>query len=240
MNDHGVATRIRNGFASRSLLFALAILASQAGCASITRGTTEEVEFISVPPGARVYTQPATVDCVTPCYLELKSKKHYIVNFELKGYEPAQERLTPKFAGAGAAGFAGNILIGGLIGMGVDTATGASKVLRPNPLKVTLVPKPGQPAPQAGSEVQAPAVPTIPAPEIPAPPAALVSQCIQPALVDREACLGRLRLGMTKVESVALLGTPDGASRDQKTHRYGDRYLKFDAADVLTAIGDKP
>jgi len=235
MRDQGVFTRIRNGFERRLLLALVSVLATQAGCATITRGTTEEVEFISDPPGARVTLQPATVDCFTPCYLELKSKRSYFVNFELEGYEKAQVKLEAKFAGAGAAGFAGNVLIGGLIGMGVDSATGALKVLRPNPVRVTLVAKPGHPAPKPASEPAAPAAPTIPA-----PPAELVSQCIQPAVVDRETCLGRMRLGMTKSESVALLGEPDGTSRDRKVYRYGDRYLKFDAADVVVAIGDKP
>ena len=43
-------------------------------------------------------------------------------------------------AGAGAAGMAGNIVLGGLIGAAVDAGTGATKQLKPNPVKVTLVP----------------------------------------------------------------------------------------------------
>jgi hypothetical protein len=35
-------------------------------------------------------------------------------------------------------GVAGNVLVGGIIGLGVDAATGASQDLVPNPLKVTL------------------------------------------------------------------------------------------------------
>jgi hypothetical protein len=33
---------------------------------------------------------------------------------------------------------AGNVLVGGLIGVGVDAASGATKELKPNPLAVTL------------------------------------------------------------------------------------------------------
>ena len=33
----------------------------------------------------------------------------------------------------------GNVLLGGIIGMGIDTATGASKRFVPNPVRVTLV-----------------------------------------------------------------------------------------------------
>ena len=36
---------------------------------------------------------------------------------------------------------AGNVVVGGLIGVGVDSWTGAAKDLRPNPIKVTLVPR---------------------------------------------------------------------------------------------------
>jgi hypothetical protein len=66
---------------------------------------------------------------------------------------------------SGAAGFAGNILAGGLIGMGVDAATGAAQDHKPNPVIVTLRPKgthasphavgprmkPARPAPEAGT-----------------------------------------------------------------------------------------
>jgi hypothetical protein len=44
-------------------------------------------------------------------------------------------------AGAGAAGVAGNVLVGGLIGIGVDMATGASQDLVPNPVNVKLEPE---------------------------------------------------------------------------------------------------
>jgi hypothetical protein len=36
---------------------------------------------------------------------------------------------------------AGNVLLGGVIGAGVDAATGATKQLKPNPVQVTLVAK---------------------------------------------------------------------------------------------------
>ena len=42
------------------------------------------------------------------------------------------------YGGAGGAAMAGNVLIGGVIGAGVDSVTGAAKVLSPNPLKIEL------------------------------------------------------------------------------------------------------
>lgn len=41
-------------------------------------------------------------------------------------------------ATSGGAALAGNVLVGGIIGLGVDAATGASKELTPNPVRVTL------------------------------------------------------------------------------------------------------
>lgn len=181
------------------------------------------------------------VECTTPCRQELRRKRDYLVTFEKEGYQPSQATLSPKFGGAGAAGFAGNVLLGGLVGMGVDAATGASTVLRPNPLRVTLEPNPVSMSSSGGTPSTGAAATRWTPPQPPAPPPASAQpQCIQPGLVDREICHGRLRIGMTKSESVALLGTPDGASRDQLTHRYGDRYLKFDGSDALLAISDKP
>ena len=45
-----------------------------------------------------------------------------------------------RIANAGAAGFAGNILLGGIIGMGVDAASGAALEHYPNPVVATLQP----------------------------------------------------------------------------------------------------
>ena len=40
--------------------------------------------------------------------------------------------------GEGTAMMAGNIVFGGIIGAGVDAATGANMTLQPNPVEVTL------------------------------------------------------------------------------------------------------
>jgi hypothetical protein len=49
-------------------------------------------------------------------------------------------QLTTEVPATGAAGFAGNILVGGLVGMGVDAVTGAATDHKPNPVIVTLQP----------------------------------------------------------------------------------------------------
>jgi hypothetical protein len=65
-----------------------------------------------------------------------------------EGYEPQVIPLTKEIPGSGAAGFAGNLLVGGLVGMGVDAATGAAQDHKPNPVIVTLQPiRPVSPRP---------------------------------------------------------------------------------------------
>ena len=46
--------------------------------------------------------------------------------------------VTHKTADAGAAGVAGNVFVGGIIGLAVDAETGASQDLVPNPVDVKL------------------------------------------------------------------------------------------------------
>jgi hypothetical protein len=53
----------------------------------------------------------------------VKRSADITVNITKEGYEPAVVPLTKEVVGAGAAGFAGNILVGGGVGMAVDAVT---------------------------------------------------------------------------------------------------------------------
>lgn len=121
-----------------SLLLVGATLAIQ-GCATITRGTTEVLVIETTPSGADVSLSNG-LRCFTPCALEVKRKSNLVVDITKAGYEPARLNVLSEVAGAGAAGMAGNVILGGVIGAGVDAATGATKRLVPNPVKVTLNP----------------------------------------------------------------------------------------------------
>ena len=129
----------------------VALCAVVGGCASVTRGTTENLTIVSTPPGAE-----ATISgldnptaCVTPCTVVVKRNADISVSVAKQGYEPQVVQLTKEIPAAGAAGFAGNVLIGGLVGMGVDAVTGAATDHKPNPVDVTLQPlaPPARPAP---------------------------------------------------------------------------------------------
>lgn len=107
------------------------------GCATITRGSKDFFEIESEPTGATVALSNG-LNCITPCGMELPRKHAFTASFTLEGYKPLDVEVVPKQAAAGTAGMAGNVLIGGLIGIVTDSTTGAMKDLHPNPLIVTL------------------------------------------------------------------------------------------------------
>lgn len=123
-------------------LFQLTAIASLAvalsACATVTRGTKDAWEITSEPSGARVETSNGFFCEATPCAIKMPRKSEFTATVTKAGYKPGKVSVTNKVAGAGAAGMAGNVLVGGLIGVGVDATTGAMLDLTPNPAKVVL------------------------------------------------------------------------------------------------------
>lgn len=127
------------------------------GCATITRGTKEVLVVESEPGGAAVQLSNGMTG-LTPTSFKIPRKGAVTVTVFKDGYETAVVEVHTQVAGAGAAGMAGNVLIGGLIGAGIDAASGGMLEHKPNPVRVTLVPvrtKP-PPAPTPDEEFQAP------------------------------------------------------------------------------------
>jgi hypothetical protein len=131
-----------------------------AGCATVTRGTSQKFVIESSPPAAHVALSTGQV-CVTPCRLKLKRKNGFTATFTKTGFEPYNAAVKSRFSGGGAAAGAGNVLTGGLIGAAVDGSSGALNNLTPNPLKVRLVASAPPPAPDPAA---APGGPTNPRP----------------------------------------------------------------------------
>jgi hypothetical protein len=102
------------------VLLAAAIAAPCVGCASVTRGTTENISISSTPAGATAEITGLEIPttCVTPCVVQAKRNADITVTVNKEGYEPQIIPLTKEIPGTGAAGFAGNVLLGGLVGMG--------------------------------------------------------------------------------------------------------------------------
>jgi hypothetical protein len=150
-----------------------------AGCASVTRGTTELVTFDSEPSGAEMRSivdypcggpcpppdkglgsnQPYSASdeeirtpivpgpsCVTPCSIAVARNEELIVTFTKPGFEPQTAKLSRSVSGGGGVATAGNIILGGAVGLVADAATGASTDHHPNPLRVVLIPVRSAPA----------------------------------------------------------------------------------------------
>ena len=141
------------------VLVSIAAGLALSGCATITRGTTDQVQVVSEPSGANVRSSMGQT-CITPCTLQVSRKDEFTLTVSKAGFTDESVPVKTQVAGSGAAGFAGNVLVGGIIGMGADAYTGATLEHVPNPVTVTLqatappapariAPKPRKPAPKA-------------------------------------------------------------------------------------------
>lgn len=125
----------------RMVVLTLACACLISGCASAVRGTTEKVVINAVPTEAAIRTSLGHSCPASPCTIEVSRKTEFTAYAELQGYKPGQAYIATKVSGEGAAGMAGNILIGGVIGIGVDAISGATLDHYPNPVTITLVPE---------------------------------------------------------------------------------------------------
>ncbi len=100
------------------LLFSLCLLVS--GCATLFKGTYQEVSFNSDPQRADVFVDGKRMG-QTPMALNLQTKKDYTIEFRAMGFEPQTYVITNKIG-------AGWIILDaftGPIGIIVDAVTGA-------------------------------------------------------------------------------------------------------------------
>ncbi len=122
------------------VLVAALAAAPLAACATITRGSDEPVQFVSEPAGAEVRTTLGYGCPTTPCTLQIPRKDSFVATFELPGHRSEQVVVSTRVSGGGAAGLAGNVIAGGIIGVVVDANTGASMDHVPNPVMARLEP----------------------------------------------------------------------------------------------------
>ena len=122
----------------RQFVFVTAAALLAGSCASVTRGTTNQVQINSSPPEAQARTSMGHI-CITPCTLQFARKDEFTVLFSKPGYHSVEIPVKAQIAGAGAAGFAGNVIAGGVVGMVVDASTGATLEHVPNPVTATLI-----------------------------------------------------------------------------------------------------
>ena len=91
-----------------------------ASCASILKGTHQEVNFNSTPQKARVIVNGTDMG-ESPLSLKLESKKDYVIEFRAEGFKPK----TVAIANHVGAGWIILDVLCGLVPVIVDAATGA-------------------------------------------------------------------------------------------------------------------
>lgn len=109
-------------------------------CATAVRGRNQDLLVTSEPSNADVSLSSGQKG-VTPVTFQVARKDPLTVTVSKAGFKSETIHLTPKATGGGVAAGAGNIIAGGIIGVGVDAATGAMLDLTPNPVNVTLQPQ---------------------------------------------------------------------------------------------------
>lgn len=128
---------------TKILLPLLTIVFLFSGCAFIMHGRFQTVDFTSQPKGAKVIidgkeygTTPQSVSLRRIGRLkgEPLEKLFYNVKIELDGFYPYELKVKRELDGW----FFGNILIGGLVGLIIDSATGSMYKLNPDQVIATL------------------------------------------------------------------------------------------------------
>lgn len=162
------------------LIAAAFTVSALSACATVTRGTTTEFRVESTPPGAKVETSNGFSCASTPCTFNMPRKEAFDITVSKKGFQDSKTSISSELSGAGAAGLAGNVIAGGLIGMGIDATSGALKDLKPNPLQVTLTPI------EVAEKVAAPVAEPAPA-SVPQPAATPATAATPTAAADAAA-----------------------------------------------------
>jgi uncharacterized protein YceK len=120
-----------------TIILAVTLVLTTSGCASIVNGSNQHVSLTSNPSKATVSIDGQT-EVTTPATVNLARKRDHSLLFSKEGYEDKQVTVMHVLSAA----VAGNIIAGGLIGWGVDAATGAQYKLVPETVHVELDPLP--------------------------------------------------------------------------------------------------
>ena len=101
-------------------LFGIIFLLNASGCATFVNDSHDNVAFSSDPDGVTVAIDDVAMG-KTPCVIPVKRKGgDKTISFKMYGYKTVQYHLDSHMSGS----VWGNILLGGVIGLGVDAVTG--------------------------------------------------------------------------------------------------------------------
>jgi len=127
------------------------VVISVSGCGTITQGTTQDIAITSSPAGSRcnlnrdgeniatLYSTPGRVHVD-------KTKYDMVLTCAKPGYQTASVNLKSGYG----IGVFGNIILGGAVGWGIDSATGADNKY-PSTANVQLIPLQGDAAAQTAA-----------------------------------------------------------------------------------------
>ena len=116
-------------------LLILSLLAISSGCATIIHGTTQDVGITTDPTGADLLLD-GKERYQSPIKVTMKRKEDHMVEIIKDGYQKETVYIQSVLSGA----VAGNLLAGGIIGMGVDAMSGGGYRLVPENIDIRLRP----------------------------------------------------------------------------------------------------
>jgi len=116
-------------------LLTLGLLFALNGCATIMHGTTQDIGITTDPSGANLLID-GQHHYKSPAIITMKRIDDHKVEISQEGYK----KETVEIKGALSWAVAGDFLAGGVIGYGIDAATGAQRRLVPESLNVRLRP----------------------------------------------------------------------------------------------------
>lgn len=117
------------------LLCGLGIALLVSNCATIMHGTSQEIQAVSDPRGARVLVNGWDRGR-TPTLLTLKRNQDHQVVFQLDGYEDVSFKLNKRLQGGWP--ILGNLFSWGVLGIVVDISNGAAYSLSPDNLYASM------------------------------------------------------------------------------------------------------
>ena len=123
-----------NAFRSMPLLATAVILLYMSGCATVLRGTKQDVAVTSAPGGASVYVDGDNAG-MTPCTVELKRNSSHTIRVELAGYQPYEVRLENKFSIGWSIA---SLLVNSPLGLVIDIVTGAVYTIDPGTVSASF------------------------------------------------------------------------------------------------------
>ena len=124
---------------SKSVVAVLSSLPFAGGCATIVGGGPHQAVTVQSAPAAANFTIQSSsglqmAQGSTPSTVRLPRKNEYQIQISMQGYQPQSTALTK-----GTNGWIwGNLLVGWIVGFGIDFLTGSAYKLEPALVQVTM------------------------------------------------------------------------------------------------------